>query len=172
MARHDGLTGLANRDVFLETLSLAVEAAGRDGIGFAVHFIDIDEFKPINDGFGHAVGDKVLALIAERMRLIARDGDLVARMGGDEFAVLQCPVEHGDSALGLARRLLQAIDQPMEIESHQLQVGASIGIALYPAAGTDADTLLRNADAAMYSAKACGRDCVRIFGIDGEPGGD
>lgn len=167
MARHDGLTALVNREAFLESLtavaSTANPAVGAMG-GFAVHFIDIDRFKPINDHYGHAVGDKVLALIAERMRTLARDGDVVARMGGDEFAVLQCRVEHPDQALGLAYRLLEDIGRDMDIESYRLLVGASIGVALYPSAGTNADTLLRNADAAMYAAKAQGRDCVRVFG--------
>ena len=163
VASHDGLTSLVNREAFLESLASTAQTARSLGVGFAVHFIDIDRFKPINDNFGHAVGDKVLALLADRMRRIARDGDLVARMGGDEFAVLQYPVEQRDRALGLAYRLLEGISQAMEIESHSLQVGASIGIALYPEAGGDADTLLRNADAAMYAAKAAGRDCVQVY---------
>lgn len=164
VARHDGLTALVNRDAFLEHLASAIEAAGPTPGGFAVLFIDIDRFKPVNDCYGHAIGDKVLALLAERMRRIVRDGDMVARMGGDEFAVLQVRVDHPNCALGLAQRLLAGISQPMEIESHPLQVGASIGIAMYPAAGSGGDTLMRNADAAMYAAKAAGRDCVRLFG--------
>lgn len=169
VARHDGLTSLVNRDAFLEALNHAVKVFGPSSTGFAVHFIDIDRFKPINDNYGHAVGDKVLALLAQRMRQIVRDGDLVARMGGDEFAVLQYRVEGLESAMGLANRILDGVAEDMEIESHQLQVGASIGIALYPTAGADADELLRSADAAMYAAKVSGRDCVRVFGVDGEP---
>ncbi|MCX7277672.1 MAG: diguanylate cyclase [Burkholderiales bacterium] len=169
VARHDGLTSLVNRDAFLEALNQAVKLFGASSNGFAVHFIDIDRFKPINDNYGHAVGDKVLALLAQRMRQIVRDGDLVARMGGDEFAVLQYRVEGLESAMGLANRILVGVAEDMEIESQQLQVGASIGIALYPTAGADADELLRSADAAMYAAKVSGRDCVRVFGVDGEP---
>ncbi|BDT67021.1 hypothetical protein os1_11880 [Comamonadaceae bacterium OS-1] len=169
LARHDGLTALVNREVFLESLAGAAAAAVPGTAGFAVHFIDIDRFKPINDHYGHAIGDKVLALIAERMRTVARDGDVVARMGGDEFAVLQCRVEQADQARGLAYRLLEGIGRDMEIESHRLQVGASIGVALYPSAGLDADTLLRNADTAMYAAKAQGRDCVRVYGDHDNP---
>ncbi len=168
VARHDGLTALVNRSVFLERLAEAVRAAGPEGAGFAVHYIDLNRFKPVNDRLGHAVGDQVLARVAERMRQIARDGDVVARMGGDEFAVLQCHVAVAADGLGLAQRLLQGIAQPMEVESHHLQVGASIGIAIYPAAGGDADTLLRHADAAMYAAKASGRDCARVFGAGDE----
>ncbi len=169
VARHDGLTALVNREVFLESLAAACAAAEPGTGGFAVHFIDIDRFKPINDHYGHAIGDKVLALIAERMRTVARDGDVVARMGGDEFAVLQCRVEQSEQALGLAYRLLDDIARDMEIESHRLQVGASIGVAIYPSAGLDADTLLRNADIAMYAAKSHGRDCVRVYGAHDNP---
>jgi diguanylate cyclase (GGDEF)-like protein/PAS domain S-box-containing protein len=169
VARHDGLTSLVNREVFLEHLAGAVETSERTGEAFAVHYIDLDGFKPINDRCGHAVGDKVLALVASRMRQIARDTDVVARMGGDEFAILQHQTARADAAQGLALRILEGVGQTMEIESHRLQVGASIGIALYPAAGADADALVRSADVAMYAAKASGRDCVRVFSAEGEP---
>lgn len=163
VARHDGLTNLVNREVFLEHLAGAVDSAERVRQGFAVHFIDLDRFKPINDRHGHAIGDKVLALVASRMRAVAREGDIVGRMGGDEFAMLQCKVPDADAALGLARRLLSAISQPMEIEGATVTVGASIGISIGREFGLQADTLLRNADAAMYAAKAAGRDTVRVF---------
>ncbi|MEO8135439.1 MAG: diguanylate cyclase, partial [Betaproteobacteria bacterium] len=163
VSRQDSLTALVNREVFLEYLEAAVAASVGGGEAFAVHFIDLDRFKPINDSFGHAVGDKVLALVANRMREIAREADVVARMGGDEFAVLQYGVVRIDRALGLARRILAGVALPMDIEAHRLQVGASIGIAHYPADGSDPDTLLRNADAAMYAGKATGGDCVRTF---------
>lgn len=166
VARHDGLTSLVTREVFLEHLAGATTNAERLSEGFAVHYIDINRFKPINDRYGHAVGDKVLALVATRMRQIARDADVVARMGGDEFAVLQFNVGQHEKAVGLAHRLLQGVGQVMEIETHRLRVGASIGIALSPATGADADQLLRNADAAMYAAKAKGSDCVRIHGLE------
>lgn len=166
IARHDGLTTLVNREVFLEHLAGAVDNAQRVHEGFAVHFIDLDRFKPINDRFGHAIGDKVLAIVAGRMRAVARDVDIVARMGGDEFAMLQFGVLQANAALGLARRLLQALAQPMAIEAEQLKVGASIGIALCSAPGQQADTLLRQADRAMYEAKSAGRDTVRVFAAD------
>jgi diguanylate cyclase (GGDEF)-like protein len=164
VARHDALTSLVNRDVFFECLGDAMTDARRDGSRFAVHYIDLDGFKPINDGFGHAIGDKVLAAIAERMRKIARDADVVARMGGDEFAVLQRAVQGRDSTLGLAQRLLNGVSQPLEVESHRVQVGASVGIALWPDGGEDPESMLRHADQAMYAAKAAGRNCARIFG--------
>ncbi|WP_349741548.1 PAS-domain containing protein [Roseateles cavernae] len=163
-ARHDGLTSLVNRETFLECLAAAVRDSGCGAPGFAIHYIDLDGFKPINDRYGHAVGDKMLALAAERMRQIARDGDVVARMGGDEFAILQYGVDAADRGLGLARRILEGVAQPADIETLQLQVGASVGIALYPGAGADPDTLLRNADSAMYGAKAQGGQRVRVFG--------
>jgi diguanylate cyclase (GGDEF)-like protein len=177
IARHDGLTSLVNREVFLEYLTAALCDPVRRAEGFAVHFIDIDQFKPINDRCGHAIGDKVLALVAERMRLIARDVDVVARMGGDEFAVLQYQVDQHEGALGLATRLRDGVASAMEIEGHRLRVGASVGIALYHATDVQAelaedrgqaqtaDTLLRHADTAMYAAKAEGG--VRVFGLDG-----
>ncbi|APW35896.1 hypothetical protein RD110_00620 [Rhodoferax koreense] len=177
VARHDGLTSLVNREVFLECLSAALNDPVRRAEGFAVHFIDIDRFKPINDRCGHAIGDKVLALLAKRMRQVARDVDVVARMGGDEFAVLQYQVDQAEGAVGLANRLRDGVARPMEIETQRLTVGASVGIALYHAEDTQAelacggarpqtaDSLLRHADAAMYAAKAA--NGVRIFGVDG-----
>jgi diguanylate cyclase (GGDEF)-like protein len=164
VARHDGLTSLVTREVFLEYLEEAIRETVADGSVFAVHYLDFDRFKPVNDQYGHPVGDKALALLATRMRKLARDADVVARLGGDEFAILQFHVERHEAALGLARRMLGGVSQPFTIDTHDIQVGASIGIALYPGGGASADELLRNADAAMYAAKAAGRNCVRIFG--------
>jgi len=160
LARHDGLTGLANRSYFVEQLTQALQA--QNATTFAVHFIDIDKFKPINDRLGHAIGDQVLAVIALRMRQAAGARDVVGRMGGDEFAVLQPGVADVGQAQALAQRMLDAVRQPMQVEGHVLQVGASIGVALYPESGRKADQLLRNADAAMYAAKAADSDCVRV----------
>ena len=165
VARHDGLTSLVNRDAFLEAIGSQLERSRREGDGFAVHFVDLDDFKQVNDRHGHAVGDRVLAAVAERMRAVARDGDIVARMGGDEFAVMQRGVTRPEAALGLAQRLLETIRQPLQVEGAEGQaigVGASIGVALYPGDGTDVATLMRHADAAMYAAKAAGRNAVRL----------
>ena len=169
IARHDGLTTLVNREVFLEHLAGAVGSAERVRQGLAVHFIDLDRFKPINDRYGHAIGDKVLATVAARMRAVAREGDVLGRMGGDEFAMLQFRVTDAEAALGLARRLLDAISQDMDIEGTSLRVGASVGIAMCQGTTVGADVLLRNADKAMYAAKAAGRDTVRLFSVDGAP---
>ncbi len=165
VARHDGLTSLVNRDAFLEAIAGQLERCRREGDGFAVHFIDLDDFKPVNDRHGHAVGDRVLAAVAERMRAVARDGDIVARMGGDEFAVMQRGAARAEAALGLAQRLLETIRQPLRVEGAEgpdIVVGASVGVALYPGDGADVATLMRHADAAMYAAKAAGRNTVRL----------
>ena len=163
VARHDGLTSLVNRDVFLEHLAGALAAARPGDAGFAVHYLDLNRFKPVNDRLGHAVGDKVLALVAQRIRSVARDADVVARMGGDEFAILQFRADGPLAAQGLAQRILDGVAQPMAVEGHVLQVGVSIGIAFHPRDGTDADNLLRNADQAMYRAKALGQDSYCLF---------
>lgn len=163
LAHHDALTALVNRDVFRERLRQALNDPERVREGFAVHFLDLNRFKPINDRHGHAVGDQVLAAVAQRIRAVARDGDVVARMGGDEFAILQFGAGHADAARGLARRVLEALAQPMTIESVTLQVGAAIGFALSSTAAGDPERLLRGADQAMYAAKASGRDTVYAF---------
>ncbi len=165
LARHDGLTSLVNRETFRELLAERMRPDAHAGKGFAVHYIDLDRFKPINDRHGHAVGDQVLATVAARLRQVARDVDVVGRMGGDEFAVLQQRVEQPEHALGLARRLREALLRPIEVDGLALQVGASIGVALHPGAGRDPDALLRQADAAMYAAKAAGGPGVSLHGV-------
>lgn len=168
LASHDGLTSLINREVFLEHLAGAAEFAVRSGEGFAVHYIDIDEFKPVNDRFGHAIGDKVLALAAGKMRLAVGGAGIVGRMGGDEFAILQHRVPDAEAALELGRRVLLALREPLEVETHVLRLDASLGIAIHPDAGTDADVLIRNADIAMYAAKKDrrgGASGMQVFGM-------
>ena len=139
--------------------------ARRPGRGFAVLYVDLDGFKPVNDRFGHAVGDQLLIWVAQQLTQAARGDDVVARLGGDEFALLQRSVSDPDSAYRLAERLVQAIGQPTEIESHFIQIGASVGIVMAPADAVDAEELLRKADSAMYLAKASGRGCARIYGM-------
>lgn len=156
VAQHDGLTSLVNREVFLERLRNALLLQQRSATSegcLAVHFIDLDRFKPVNDRWGHAAGDKVLAAVASRMRALVREQDVVARLGGDEFAILQCNVRDAESAVQLARRTIEAITQPIDVGGHSVEIGASTGIAMHPQDGADADTLLRHADAAMYRAK-------------------
>lgn len=165
VAEHDGLTGLLNRTAFLHSLQAAVTDARRPGRGFAVLYVDLDGFKPVNDRFGHAVGDQLLIWVAQQLTQAARGDDVVARLGGDEFALLQRGVSDPDSAYRLAERLVQAIGQPTEIESHFIQIGASVGIVMASADAADAEELLRKADSAMYLAKASGRGCARIYGM-------
>jgi diguanylate cyclase (GGDEF)-like protein len=161
VARHDGLTSLVNRETFLEHVNVALAAPG---VGFAVHYLDLDDFKPVNDRLGHAVGDKVLALVAARLRGVARDGDIAGRMGGDEFAMLQSGVADAEQARRLAERMIASVREPIGIEGHTVQVGLSIGIALHPVHGADTDSLMRHADSALYAAKAGGRGGARVFG--------
>ena len=164
VAEHDGLTGLLNRTAFSQALQAAATDVHRSGRGFAVLYVDLDGFKPVNDRHGHAVGDQLLVWVARQLTQAAREDDVVARLGGDEFALLQRGVSDGDNAYRLADRLVQALGQPTEIEAHALQIGASIGIVLSPGDGTEAEELLRKADSAMYLAKATGRGCARIYG--------
>lgn len=165
VAEHDGLTTLLNRTAFLRTLQAAVADIRRTGRGFAVLYVDLDGFKPVNDRFGHAVGDQLLTWVARQLTHAAREDDVVARLGGDEFALLQRGVTDHTSAQRLAERLVQAIGQPTEIESHPIQIGASVGIVMASPDAMDAEELLRKADSAMYLAKASGRGCARIYGV-------
>ena len=164
VAEHDGLTGLLNRTAFLQALQAAATDVHRLGRGFAVLYVDLDGFKPVNDRYGHAVGDQLLVWVARQLTQAAREDDLVARLGGDEFALLQRGVSDRESAYRLADRLVQALGRPTQIEAHALQIGASVGIVLSPSDGAEAEELLRKADSAMYLAKATGRGCARIYG--------
>jgi len=152
-AHHDALTGLINRAMFMECLEAEVSLARRTGIGCAVLYLDLDGFKPINDQHGHAVGDQVLVGVADALRGVSREADFVARLGGDEFAVLQRGVQGREQARQLAQRVQQALAVPQVVESLHLQVGASIGVALCPDDGDQAEALLRQADLAMYARK-------------------
>jgi len=165
MAGHDALTGLPNRTLLRERLGRAIAAGATPGGGMtAVLCLDLDRFKEVNDTLGHPVGDALLQSAAGRLRGCARRKDIVARLGGDEFAVvLVAPSGTPAGAAGFAGRAVQALAEPFQIEGHQLLVGASIGIAVAPADGTDPDTLLRRADMALHRAKAEGRATWRFF---------
>jgi diguanylate cyclase (GGDEF)-like protein len=162
-ARHDSLTKLVNRMAFQERLQAAIEVADRSGRAVAVLCLDLDRFKLVNDTRGHAAGDKLLAEVSARLRSAVRDSDTVARMGGDEFAVVQPMAEQPYQAERLAARLLDLISRPYEIDGTPALIGVSVGIAIYPAHGMSAGTLLRNADTALYRAKADGRGVYRLF---------
>lgn len=167
-AFHDALTGLPNRELFQDrtqhALARAQATRGNPGeAGIAVLFLDLDDFKAVNDGLGHAAGDRLLTTVAQRLRTALRAGDTIARLGGDEFAVLLEDVPDAAHAQGTAERLLDALSLPVALGDHHATVGASIGVALSTGANESAGRLLRNADVAMYAAKTAGRGCHRIF---------
>lgn len=161
-ALHDPLTGLNNRILFMDRLTHALARSGRHLTPVAVLFVDLDHFKSINDLSGHQAGDEVLAVVARKLESVVRPADTVARIGGDEFAVL-CEDMSGESdAVLVAERLCKALYEPIEIGGKPLSVSASIGIA-FAQEGDDPDTLLRHADAAMYKVKEGGRGTYEIF---------
>jgi diguanylate cyclase (GGDEF)-like protein/PAS domain S-box-containing protein len=162
-ARYDSLTGLPNRSFFLDTLERTLSRAGRQRTRSALLFLDLDGFKAVNDGLGHAAGDSVLQTMAERLRAGTRSSDLVARIGGDEFIVLVSNLARADDAALAARGLLDRLAKPCRTDNHDVTLSASAGISVYPEDGTDADTLLRNADLAMYRAKQEGKNTYRFF---------
>ncbi len=164
LAHNDVLTGLFNRTVLQERIETALAHSRRSGREFAIFLIDLDNFKLVNDQFGHLVGDRLLQAVASRLLASVREVDTVARIGGDEFAILlDCEEGARDSADGLARRLMESMQDEIELDGLTIQAHASIGVALAPSDGTDSATLQRNADLALYQAKEAGRDCVRFF---------
>jgi diguanylate cyclase (GGDEF)-like protein len=162
MARHDALTNLPNRVLFAERIEQALSHMGR-GSGFAVLCLDLDHFKQVNDTHGHPVGDQLLCAVAERLQACAREIDTVARLGGDEFAIVQRDVKHAEDAAILARRIVEVVSAPYQLEGHCVTIGVSIGIALAPADGALCERLLKNADLALYRAKAEQRGEWRFF---------
>jgi diguanylate cyclase (GGDEF)-like protein len=163
LARYDTLTGLHNRSAWQEQARIALCSAARHQDKFAVLFLDLDNFKTVNDSLGHAAGDRMLALTASRLSRCLRDEDLLARIGGDEFVALLSRLSNLEEAALVADRMLAALTEPMNIDGHELHLSASIGIALYPSDGAEVDTLLKHADTAMYSAKEAGRNTYRFF---------
>ena len=162
MALHDALTNLPNRAFFRAHLERELSRMGNAG-RIAVIFLDLDRFKNVNDTLGHQVGDMLLQAVAGRLQNNVRETDIVARLGGDEFAVVQCNSEQPKEARSLARRLVEVIGSPFDIAGHQVLVGVSLGIALAPADGIVAGDILKNADLALYRAKAEGRGTYRFF---------
>ncbi|WP_341890455.1 EAL domain-containing protein [Variovorax sp. YR752] len=165
LARHDLLTGLPNRAVLREELERGL-AANRRGESLALLCLDLDRFKPVNDTYGHAVGDALLRQVAERLRDCVRETDIVARMGGDEFAVVQRGALQPDVSTRLARRIIDVLTRPFEVDGHVVHIGTSVGVAMAPTDGEDSETLLRHADLALYRAKSDGRGQLSYF----EPG--
>jgi len=162
MAHHDALTDLANRALLNARLEQAL-ARAHDGAIVAVHHLDLDQFKAVNDTFGHPAGDALLRMVADRLRPLVRETDTIARTGGDEFVIVQTPITDAGEATALAQRVIAAVNLPFELDGQQALVGASIGIAVGPGDGASPDKLLRNADLALYQAKAEGRGMFRFF---------
>ena len=165
LAHHDTLTGLPNRAMFHERAREAVAHARRHDKTAAMLFIDLDNFKQVNDGLGHDVGDRLLNVIASRLRACVRGDDFIARIGGDEFCVLLQDIADPREAAAVAQKLIHELSKPYSIEQHQVHTGASIGIACVPQDGQDVATLLRLADAAMYRAKDSGRNAYQFFSV-------
>ena len=168
LAERDVLTGLPNRKALHDRLSERLAAGARSGFATAVLYVDLDRFKAVNDTLGHPIGDALLRKVADRFRSALREGDLVARIGGDEFAVIQSDAPQPSAAIALATRLVDLIGRAYAVEGHMLHIGASVGVALAPGDGCEPDVLLKNADLALYRAKAEGRGCSRFY----EPGMD
>ncbi|MGZ8999212.1 MAG: putative bifunctional diguanylate cyclase/phosphodiesterase, partial [Allosphingosinicella sp.] len=162
MALHDALTSLPNRLFFRDQIENRLAHLSRDQ-QFAIFCLDLDGFKRVNDTLGHPFGDKLLRAVAKRMNECLREGDIIARLGGDEFAVLQGSFRHPGDAIALAERLSEAASTPFDLDGQQVVVGVSTGIAIAPADAADPDQLLKNADLALYRAKADGRGTHRFF---------
>lgn len=158
LALHDALTGLPNRELFRDRLDTALVRAQRQQSRMAVLYVDLDEFKEVNDGFGHAIGDLLLRQVAERLTSCVRESDTVARIGGDEFVVVLDAIHTPEDAVLVAEKIRAALAGPFELARHRVLVSSSIGIALHPEDGTDGEALLRRADAAMYEDKCCGEE--------------
>src|SRR5580693_4862051 len=163
MAHHDALTDLANRVLLNERLEQALGRRIHREEMVAVHHLDLDQFKAVNDTFGHPAGDKLLRIVAERLRSLVRETDTIARMGGDEFVIVQTPITEPTDATSLAQRIIASMGEPFDIDGHQAVIGASVGIAVGPGDGLRPDRLLRNADLALYRAKGDGRGTFRFF---------
>lgn len=162
LAHHDFLTDLPNRMLLKEQLVQAVGMAQRHNSQIALLFLDLDHFKKINDTYGHSVGDHLLQEVATEIKSCVRTTDTVSRHGGDEFVILLTEIKEPEDATRIAEKLLARFAAPREIDGHEIQVTLSIGISIYPENGLDADTLMNNADTAMYTSKNNGRDTYQL----------
>jgi diguanylate cyclase (GGDEF)-like protein/PAS domain S-box-containing protein len=163
MANHDSLTNLPNRNFCNKRLPQAISLAKRHGRIICLLFIDLDRFKPINDNFGHAVGDKVLRQVAERLKKMLRASDSVCRLGGDEFVILLESTDSVEGAKYVAEKTIEILNEPIVVDGHNCSIGASIGISIYPEDCDDANTMLQHADIAMYEAKKKGRNRYLLY---------
>jgi diguanylate cyclase (GGDEF)-like protein/PAS domain S-box-containing protein len=163
MAYHDSLTGLPNRSLFFDRLGIALAQSQRNQKGVAITMLDLDNFKDVNDTLGHDVGDLLLKAAAERLSAALRKGDTVARFGGDEFVLILPDLKGIEDVIQVAQKIVDSFRKPFLIDTHQLILTTSIGIAVYPRDGTEEDILLKNADKAMYQAKQTGRDRYQLY---------
>ena len=163
LAYHDALTNLPNRLLLKDRLSVALSHAHREGSSLAVLFLDLDRFKVINDSLGHNIGDQLLQAVAARIQACVRDSDTVARLGGDEFTILLPRLFRSQDVAPVANKIIEAVRYPFHIEGREFFITTSIGISVYPEDGGDAETLIKNADTAMYQAKELGRDNYQLF---------
>jgi diguanylate cyclase (GGDEF)-like protein len=163
MAQYDALTHLPNRALFNDRLHQAIAAAQRNKAHLALMFIDLDKFKPVNDTYGHGVGDLLLKEVALRIQDCLRESDTAARIGGDEFVILLPAIETQQDASKVGEKIRLALNQPFELAGHTLKIGSSIGVAVYPQHGSDEKLLVKSADIAMYHAKQNGRNNVKIY---------
>lgn len=162
-AVHDSLTGLANRALLEDRLNQALTRVRRDGASVALLVLDLDRFKQVNDTFGHAVGDLLVQQVSERLKMLLRETDTVARIGGDEFAIIQSAPKNEGDVRRLCSRIIDAVGEPFVLMGREARVGVSVGAILASANSMDASELLRRADITMYRAKSTGRNCFRIF---------
>jgi diguanylate cyclase (GGDEF)-like protein len=167
LATHDSLTGLPNRTLLMDRLEQAIRRSERSRECLGLMFLDVDRFKAINDNYGHAAGDHVLRVLAERVHKLLRKSDTFARLSGDEFVVLLDEVEDRDAVLATAERVVQACHQPVPLGTQIIPASVSIGVALYPEHGRNADELLSHSDSAMYQSKAQGRDRCQVYAATG-----
>lgn len=167
-ANFDFVTGLPNRTQFNHHLEQALKESRRHKAQIAVLFIDLDDFKLVNDEHGHGIGDAFLKLVGERLQAVLREVDSVARLSGDEFAVLLTHLQLPDEAEVVARKIVESLGQPFEIAGRTVATAASVGIALFPRDADDAEDLVRRADVAMYQAKRLGKNRYRVFSMDPE----
>ncbi|MGO4108084.1 EAL domain-containing protein [Paenibacillus sp. YAF4_2] len=163
LAYHDALTRLPNRRKFEEMLKETLQSSKSAQSKFAVMYLDMDRFKYINDSLGHVVGDQLLVAISHRLQQQVRDNDIVARMGGDEFTIILPHIEDNNNAIEVAKRIIEAMKEPLKIDEYELYITTSIGIGVYPNDGGDSLTLMKNADSALYRAKDLGKNNVQIF---------
>ncbi len=162
LALNDPLTGLANRRLLADRMTMALVHAYRNKSAMAVVYLDLDGFKQINDTLGHGVGDELLKMVAGRLLATVRQEDTVARLGGDEFILALWHVSGSDYAATVASRSIEAVAQPYDIEGNTVRITVSAGVSIYPDHGADAETLMKNADLALYQAKTAGRNAYRI----------